>query len=567
MSSAFASAGIEESQSSRILIIDDNPRIHRDFELVLTEDLDNPELDTDEQRLYGTSSRAALPRLKYLLDHAGSGMEGIGKVRESLGAGRPYQLAFVDLRMPGLNGVETIEQFWQVDPNVQVVICTAYADYSQEDLAARLGHTDKLLVLKKPFDNIEVTQLARTLTQKWHLGRQAALKLEQMELLVSQRTQRLLEMQQQEVERLRDLDQAKLQFLNRLARELRPPLALITETVGQLPPGGRMAAAQQELLHHQAGQLLLLVDQLQEKAGTHLMATPPLAPPDEPTAADNGEADGLTDAHDDKLSDQKQPLVLLIENNPDLAVYVKQLLGRDFKIEESPNDQDGRRKAHDLVPDIIIADIFPSAVDGVALCRDIKAAPLTSHIPIILLNTSDAGDCQLSALEAGADDYIPKAFNLSLLKVRVENLLASRRKLRTMFHQQAGIQPRDLAVNQADAHFLQRTLAAIDQNLSDFEFDVEALARCVAVSRRQLFRKLKAVVDLSPKALIRSVRLKRAAQLLLESDMTVTEITFAVGFQDVKHFRTLFKDQFGTLPSEYLKMVAPERAVISRGAS
>jgi DNA-binding response OmpR family regulator len=262
-----------------------------------------------------------------------------------------------------------------------------------------------------------------------------------------------------------------------------------------------------------------------------------------------------------KSADVKLPLVLLIESNPDLGLHLKQLLGHQYKIVEAGDDRDGRDKAHGLVPDIIIADIFLPQVDGVRLCQEIKSAQLTSHIPVILLNTADVEDCQLKALEAGADDYISKAFNLSLLQARVENLLASRRKLRMSFHQPSVSQPRDLAVNQADAHFLQRTLTAIEQNLSDFEFDVEALARSVAVSRRQLFRKLKAVVDLSPKALIRSVRLKRAAQLLLESEMTVTEITFAAGFQDVKHFRALFKEQFGVLPSEYLKSVVPPRSM------
>ena len=529
-----------------MLIVDDNPRIHRDFELVLLEELENPELDADEQRLYGLTARGRPPRLVYLLDHASSGMEGIGKVNQSLTDNQPYQLAFVDIRMPGLNGVETIEQMWQADPRLQVVICTAYADYSQEDLAARLGHTDKLLVLKKPFDNIEVTQLARTLTKKWHLARQAALKLEQMELLVSQRTQRLLEMQSHEVRRLRELDQSKLKFLSHLAQELRAPLSLIAGSLEQMPAGGKMAPAQQELLRRQVEQLSSLVGQLSAGHGLDGETIPAARPPPE-LAKENAD-------------EVKLPLVLLIESNPDLAVYVRQLLGHDYKIEEAADDRDGREKARDLVPDIIIADIFPPPVDGVRLCREVKAAQLTSHIPVILLNTSDVENCQLQALEAGADDYIPKAFNLSLLKVRVDNLLASRRNLRARFHQQSVLQPRDLAVNQADALFLQRILTAIGQNLSDFEFDVEALARSVAVSRRQLFRKLKAVVDLSPKALIRSVRLKRAGQLLLESEMTVTEITFAVGFQDVKHFRTLFKEQFGVLPSEYIKSVTPAPA-------
>jgi transcriptional regulator GlxA family with amidase domain len=121
------------------------------------------------------------------------------------------------------------------------------------------------------------------------------------------------------------------------------------------------------------------------------------------------------------------------------------------------------------------------------------------------------------------------------------------------FRQGTPLQPREMAVNQTDARFLQRIIEVIEQNIADFEFDVDVLAQKVAVSRRQLFRKVRAIIDTTPKALIRIVRLKRSAQLLLESEMTITEITFAVGFQDVKHFRTLFKEQFGELPSDFIK--------------
>jgi len=179
----------------RILIIDDNQGIHRDFELVFHEDEPNPELAADAARLYGAAVRPRLAKPVYILDHALSGAAGIEKIKRGLAEGRVYQLAFVDIRMPGIDGVETIERLWQLDPRIQMVVCSAYADYSQEDLAQRLGFTDKLLVLKKPFDSLEVTQLAMTLTEKWYLAVQAALKLEQMELLVAQRTRTVLELQ------------------------------------------------------------------------------------------------------------------------------------------------------------------------------------------------------------------------------------------------------------------------------------------------------------------------------------------------------------------------------------
>lgn len=466
----------EDIQSPRILIIDDNPRIHRDFELVLLEELENSELDADEQRVYGLKSTAKIPKPAYVLDHAHSGLEGIEKVKQGMVEGRPYQMAFVDIRMPGLDGVETIMQIWQVDPRMQMVICTAYADYSQEDLIRKLGQTDKLLVLKKPFDSIEVTQLARTLTEKWYLARQAALKLEQMELLVSQRTQKILDLQQQE------------------SRKLHPS-----------------------------------------------------------ESSDSFSPVSVSDSSEEKSTDKKLPLILLIENNGDVSLRIKKILGNEYELIEVNGGQEGLKKAQELVPDLIISGIFPPQIDGIEICRKLKTTPLTSHIPVILIAAQDAKDHQLKAVEAGADDYHIRPINFSALKARVENLLESRRKSRANFHQGINLEPRELAVSQADAQFLQRAIAVIEQNMSDFEFDVDALAQHVAVSRRQLFRKLKAVIDTTPNAFIRSVRLKRAAQLLLESEMTVTEITFAVGFMDVKHFRNLFKEQFGALPSEYLK--------------
>jgi DNA-binding response OmpR family regulator len=354
---------------------------------------------------------------------------------------------------------------------MQIVICTAYGDYSQEDLVRRLGQTDKLLLLKKPFDSIEVTQLARTLMEKWRLARQAALKLEQMELLVSQRTQMILALQRHE--------------------------------------------------------------------------SPPSSDPDPPLSSNESE---------------KLPLVLVVEHNAGLASSIRQSLADKNQIIEATDNQTGFDRALEMVPDLVVIDNSPPHVDGVGLCKQLKSGQLTSHIPVILLATSHRDNDQLKALESGADDYITNPSNLLALNRRVENLLESRRRLRASLDQGAAMRPRELAVSQTDARFLQRVIAMVDRNLSDFEFDVDGLASSVAVSRRQLFRKLKGVINTTPKAFIRSVRLKRAAELLLQSEMTVTEITFAVGFQDVKHFRALFKEQFGVLPSDYIKDKEPRVA-------
>jgi DNA-binding LytR/AlgR family response regulator len=172
----------------RILLIDDTPAIHADFRKILLLDTQTEaELDAVEAALFGEEAKADAPPFE--LDSAFQGQEGLAKVCQSMRANRPYALAFVDMRMPlGWDGVETIERLWQEDPRLQIVICTAYADYSWEEVLDRLDSRDRLLILKKPFDNIEVCQLANTLTAKWEMTQQAALQMSELEAKVVERT-------------------------------------------------------------------------------------------------------------------------------------------------------------------------------------------------------------------------------------------------------------------------------------------------------------------------------------------------------------------------------------------
>jgi len=176
----------------RILVIDDNPEIHGDFRTILQGAVDTSELDALGAALFGGSTETSASATTYRLDFASQGEEGLEQVKHALADGEPYHLAFVDMRMPpGWDGLETIERVWQVDPALQVVICTAYSDHSWEDVIRRLGATDKLLILKKPFDTVEVAQIASTMTEKWLLSRQASLKIEEMDRKVDERTRQL----------------------------------------------------------------------------------------------------------------------------------------------------------------------------------------------------------------------------------------------------------------------------------------------------------------------------------------------------------------------------------------
>jgi PAS domain S-box-containing protein len=176
----------------RILVIDDNRAIHDDIRKILIGESDqNSDLLSDEDFLFGASAPRAHAG-KFEIDSAYQGQEGLARVKQKLAQGSSYALAFVDVRMPpGWDGVETVTRLWEVDPSLQVVICTAYSDYSWGNIQSRIGPSDNLLILKKPFDNIEVIQLAHALTRKWMIAQQAKAKLEDLDLMVAKRTAEL----------------------------------------------------------------------------------------------------------------------------------------------------------------------------------------------------------------------------------------------------------------------------------------------------------------------------------------------------------------------------------------
>lgn len=175
----------------RILIVDDTPAIHADFRKILTPDTHGEaDLNTLEQTLFGTRQS---PHLTFQLDSAYQGQEALKLVQNALDEGRPYALAFTDMRMPpGWDGLETIEKLWAVDPNLQIALCTAYSDYSWEAMAERLEFGDQLLILKKPFDTLEIRQMANALTWKWQLAQDAALKMLNLEQTIEARVHELL---------------------------------------------------------------------------------------------------------------------------------------------------------------------------------------------------------------------------------------------------------------------------------------------------------------------------------------------------------------------------------------
>jgi diguanylate cyclase (GGDEF)-like protein len=180
---------MSELNHFRILIVDDNPAIHQDFQKILVQTDHNQELDQLEDELFGTSRENVGECPVYEIDNAMQGLEGVEKVAQAIRDDQPYSLAFVDMRMPpGISGLETIRLMWERSPDLQVVICTAYSDYSWFEIITQLGWTDRLLILKKPFDQAEVCQLALAMSVKHQLEQLARLQTEELRMMVSQRT-------------------------------------------------------------------------------------------------------------------------------------------------------------------------------------------------------------------------------------------------------------------------------------------------------------------------------------------------------------------------------------------
>ncbi|MGV3560912.1 tetratricopeptide repeat protein [Larkinella arboricola] len=249
-------------------------------------------------------------------------------------------------------------------------------------------------------------------------------------------------------------------------------------------------------------------------------------------------------------SDQR-PALLIVEDNDDLRMFIRNQLRRHYRVLESENGVRGLEAAIEQAPDLIISDWMMPEMDGAELCRCIKTDERTSHIPVILLTALATQDSKLTGLETGADDYLTKPFDSRELLVRVQNLIESRRKLRERFGRELRIGPTDIAVTSADEKFLMRVMKIVEDNLGKSEFSVEEFGREAGLSRMQLHRKLTALTGQSAGDFIRVMRLKRAAQLLEGQAATVSEIAYEVGFNSLSYFSKAFREQFGVLPTEY----------------
>jgi signal transduction histidine kinase/ligand-binding sensor domain-containing protein/DNA-binding response OmpR family regulator len=262
---------------------------------------------------------------------------------------------------------------------------------------------------------------------------------------------------------------------------------------------------------------------------------------------------GTTTADVKESAGHSGQTILIVEDNNDLRTYLSESLASQFDVIEAANGKQGIDKAVRNIPDIIISDIMMPVTDGIELCRKLKSDMRTSHIPIILLTARTASLYKVEGLETGADDYMTKPFRMDELKVRIRNILNNRKLLRERYLKEALLQPKEIIIESPDEKFLAALIRIIEEHIDQPEFKLDLLSRELAMSHSVIYKKLKALTGMSMVEFVRDIKLKRAAQLLGQDKLTVTEICYNVGFTDRRYFSQVFKKKYGDTPSDFVK--------------
>lgn len=245
------------------------------------------------------------------------------------------------------------------------------------------------------------------------------------------------------------------------------------------------------------------------------------------------------------------PLLLIAEDDTSERDFLFSELVEKFRIIEAGNGKDALNMALDQIPDLIISDLRMPVMDGITFCGVVKSRNETCHIPIILLTGYGEDEDRIKGLVTGADAYITKPYNIKILTATIENLIENRKILHQKFRGIGSVIPDDIVTNKNDFKLMNKIITLIENNLASADMDVQQLCVEIGMSRSVLFRKIKALTGNSIQEFIRTIRLKKAAQLLADEDISINEVAYIVGFSNPKHFSTAFRKTFGKSPSGF----------------
>lgn len=249
---------------------------------------------------------------------------------------------------------------------------------------------------------------------------------------------------------------------------------------------------------------------------------------------------------------ENEKLLLIIDDNEDIRIYLRSIFEHEYKIIEAVNGVDGLLKAGEQIPNIIISDLMMPEMDGFEFCKHLKTDEKTSHIPIVMLTAKANVESRIEGFELGADDYLLKPFNPNEIQVRVKNLVEKQERLRQYFGK-GGLHTKPVlpTANPLEVAFITKAKAVVERHLSRNEFNAEQFSEAMNLSQSQLLRKLKALTNLTIVEFIRQYRLQRAAAMLIAQEKAVSEIALEVGFENMSYFAKVFQEEFGVVPSEY----------------
>ncbi|MEO6733519.1 MAG: two-component regulator propeller domain-containing protein [Ferruginibacter sp.] len=245
--------------------------------------------------------------------------------------------------------------------------------------------------------------------------------------------------------------------------------------------------------------------------------------------------------------------ILLVDDSKEIIQYLRHIFEQKYHLYEAADGNEGLRLAQFHSPDLIISDINMQGLDGVELCNRIKKSETLGHIPVILLTSATSVDMRLKGIEEGADDYITKPFEKEILLARVESILRDRQVLQKYFFDNITLKKTNVKVPAEFQDFLQRCIAVVEQNIDTEDFTIKKFSKAMGMSHSGLYQKIKSISGQSLNAFIRSIRLRRAAVLMLSESMNINQAAFQVGINDVRYFREQFVKLFGLTPSDYIK--------------
>jgi signal transduction histidine kinase/DNA-binding NarL/FixJ family response regulator len=247
------------------------------------------------------------------------------------------------------------------------------------------------------------------------------------------------------------------------------------------------------------------------------------------------------------------PHILVVDDNDELRQFLRESLGEQYHISEAIDGSTGLAKAREDYPDLIISDIMMPGMDGVEFCRLIKEDIETSHIPFVMLTAKDALDARLQGVGSGADYYFSKPLSMQLLNLTLRNILAQKQKLKDRYFNDQYAEAKELVHSKKDKEFMEQLISVVESHLINPDMDTDYICTQIGMSRTRLYQKIKSITGQSTGEFIRTIRLKKAAQLMTQQDVSLTEVMYSVGIQTQSYFTKAFKKEFGKTPSQFLK--------------